>query len=324
MKTVESTHCIFPGAHVELTGDYQSMPIEPPEGLPGLSYARDSVTKPDGVIDFHDDEMVNLQYDDRDFSVQLRGPSTELGNGINSLYLAQGLAEGIRQPKGIFLIHAAATMSPDDKAILLVGNQGYGKTAVTLSLCMEHGHKLIGNDLVLLRGSIDVGSGYNMQIIDGTKYIYLRETALRANSFLGELALGLVPDQSLASFMDKHRVETSQLNIEEAAEVPARIDSVWQVWLDGTNTERVTKHDYSELLKSLFFSERLGRHISGIISPIVRNDGTLLLFSPNFDTAEAQAERLKAASFLSKLCKLVSGPDGSQVASAIVGESPKI
>lgn len=315
---------VFDGATVCLQGIDCDNLVPVPDGIPGAEYAPvNPDLNADGAVVVEDSDSVKLEFDEGSKTLRLRCPANVL-DGTQPLYLAQSLAEGIRQPRGYFLMHAAATVSPEGEGHLLVGNQGYGKTVTALALCLQKGHRLIGNDLVVMRAAPDKqdGSGYGMQFIGGTKYVHLRETAVQANQFLGDYYSSnetTEQDESrLPSFMKKVRIDCDEIGVVPANEsVPVPVNGVWQMWLDGKKQETPRIVDQPLTARNFFFSERLGRHVSGIISPVLDSEGRAVAMVPSMDSDPAREQRLKAAVFLGGECKLVTGPDGEQAAAMI-------
>jgi hypothetical protein len=313
---------LFPGATVDLHGEFQMLP-RMPDGLPGARYAAFmNTSSPDGTIRIIDSAIPAIHFDPKAWTVELRVPSRELQDGVEQLYLAQGLAEGHRQKSGMFMMHAAATVDPRGEGHLLVGVQGSGKTATLLALCFEQQHRIVGNDLVIID---QVSPTEPVRIHVGSTYLHIRETAVQANRFLRinalQSRLETRPDLvDLPSFMKKVRVDSQDIGIAVAAGV-FPLKHVWHIWLDGTNKQEPMIARQSRGANSLFFSERLGRHISGIVSPIKGRDGRILLVPPSFDSQPAWTNRVRMANHLAGICHVATGPDGATVASLIGGHT---
>jgi len=312
---------VFPGATVEISGVDGGLPLQIPDGIPGSRYGTFGDGTVDGSISLEHGEP-DIVLDSESWQLSLTVPEEGFDQGPQVLYLAQGLAEGIRQPRGIFLMHAAATVSPEGRGHLIVGKEGYGKTSTMLALCLQQGHKMIGNDLVLLQAVPgEDPDEYQFRLIGGTNYIHLRKTALNANPSLAAAAdkaaeLGDTMSDG-PSFTSKVRIDGAEFGIEApGGSVP--LSAVWHIWLDGRNDDGAAVSEQSTAVKTLFFSERMARHISGIVSPLMLTDGQAMLFPPSFDTPAAQRQRLRAANHLVSLCKLLTGPEAARAAELIV------
>lgn len=320
MQHVESARVGFTKATVDITSA-PMLPNEIPDGMPGATYLpRSTELWQPGTVSFVESAKPQIEFYPDSWRATVCAPSEKLGDGTELLYLAQGMAEGMRQKRGTFMMHAAATVDPSGNGHLLVGSPGSGKTVTTLALCLQQGHRLVGNDLVVLGRTS--AQNQAMEFYDGTKYIDLRETACQANTFLRHIApqAGRKPQTSLPSFMQKIRLGCDEAGIQPAnGTIP--IKHVWHVWLDGRNQQAAGILDQPRLVRSLFFSERMGRHISGTVSPFKARDGSILAMSPNFDSPQAREARMQAANFLAGICRLVTGPDGARAAALIADQN---
>lgn len=103
----------------------------------------------------------------------ISGSFEEFSQSHTIPYFIHYILESDRAKKGKATIHAAA-VSKRGKGILILGKQGSGKTSITLGLCREYGHSLVGNDLVLAGLQEDIGYLYG-----GTKIFRVRATTIK-------------------------------------------------------------------------------------------------------------------------------------------------
>jgi hypothetical protein len=193
--------------------------------------------------------------------------------GESILYLGYPFLEQQRQQRGILTAHAAA-VSLGGKGYLLLGKGGAGKTSTALSLCRNHGAKLIANDLCLLGGLAP-----NLALFGGSKFFYLRKESIRRN--LPEL-LYLFPDQGGDPWLIKVFVEPEQIGIRRESEtVP--MAGVFLLHVDETK-EECCSMPAGDLPTRLYLNENFSRYIRSTCTTMLGGDTNEMLgYVPSFD-----------------------------------------
>lgn len=83
---------------------------------------------------YYDSKKNNIEYHEERIIIHF--DFCLIGNPINLIYLAYPLIEQYRRQKKQLTCHAAS-ISLDDKGILILGKEGSGKTSIALNLCIQ-------------------------------------------------------------------------------------------------------------------------------------------------------------------------------------------
>jgi hypothetical protein len=222
-------------------------------------------------------------YPERKIAI-LRGKSEELNNGSALVFTALSVTEYVRQMNSELLTHGAAVRFPNGKSIIVLGNQGDGKTTLCYHLCKYLGCELIGNDQVIfgLREGV-------LTTIGGTKYITVRKTATSAH--LKDLNHYFDEPSTLPDWKIKKNFVPEDLGLKTFSGESEVAGVIW-IHLDYLDNEEVfiRRNTKTHLVESLNLTEKLARHINGGATPIVGNNG-LLGLSPSFDTPQTIRNR---------------------------------
>ena len=199
-------------------------------------------------------------------------------------YLAELAAEQKRQLHGGAMLHAAGVYLPgSERGILILGEKGSGKTSIAIGLCMGAEGQLVGNDQVVL-ASYDK----SVQLLDGSKDIHIRRTAAIQDPTL--MSLATFTDKEKPNWDNKKTVSPEQAGIKEAQFAP-KVTDVIQVIIDRTLEKTTVLRERRDTQTLLFITEKISRHIRGVATPILNNDGVFDAFSPSLDTPETAANR---------------------------------
>jgi hypothetical protein len=199
-------------------------------------------------------------------------------------YLAELAAEQKRQLHGGAMLHAAGVYLPrSERGILILGEKGSGKTSTAISLCIGAEGQLVGNDQVIL-----ASSGKAVRLLDGSKDIHIRRTAAIQDPTL--MSLVTFTDQKKPNWDNKKTISPAQAGIDEAQFAP-QVTDVVQVVIDRTLETTTVLRERRDTQTLLFIAEKISRHIRGVATPIMNNDGVFDAFSPSLDTSETAANR---------------------------------
>lgn len=123
----------------------------------------------DVSLEMQESENPSLEFfSERQF--RLSGP---LGNSdfVKQIpYIAYNCSEKIRQERmGLTSLHGVSLVSPDNQGILVLGDKGSGKTALSMALAMYKGYRLLANDLALLQNDRKT-----LSLVTGSKVMDIR------------------------------------------------------------------------------------------------------------------------------------------------------
>jgi len=259
-------------------------PVSPMDlGIPACRYSGEHVVTP-LKVEFFESETSGIVWDSQCTTAKILGNKSDLESGSHLIFRAICVAEYQRQKEGKILTHGAGMASPDGRGLLLLGNQGAGKTSIALSLGTR-GYSIVGNDQVIF-GQSDRG----IDLIDGTKYLTIRKNVLRYN--LPNLTSIDFPTNGRSKWDTKVIVNPEDVGISECT-APVPLCAVFIVHLDGSGTDKagIKKLTPCDLQNNLFLSEKFSRHISGIATPLLADDGRLLALSPSFDDTDTLKTR---------------------------------
>lgn len=244
-----------------------------------------------------DSEMVKIDYADlmhhdgnrvicmeRENHLEFVAPARRYDKCGTIFYLAELAAEQKRQLHGGAMLHAAGVYIPgSERGILILGEKGSGKTSTAIGLCMDAEGQLVGNDQVVL-----ASSDKSVQLLDGSKDVHIRRTAAIQDSTL--MSLVTFTDKEKPNWDNKKTVLPEQAGIKEAQFAP-KVTDVIQVAIDRTLEKTTVLRERRDTQTLLFVTEKISRHIRGVATPIMNNDGLFEAFSPSLDTPETAANR---------------------------------
>lgn len=216
----------------------------------------------------------------------------------NLHHIMYTISEGSRQIfKSECTIHAAAVSLPSsDRAILILGDKGSGKTITTYALCSYYDAELIGNDLVII-GSDKQGKQY---LHGGTtnftfrKYVmgkFFPDLLLEKNNASASISTGI-------DYESKIMLNPNQLNI------PVCVDKKYIALVIRVNVHALAAANsvskiFDKPTEALRLHENFARYIRGQTTPLVlEKDGTISGHFPSFDSIEMQAMRNKMVNSL--------------------------
>lgn len=210
-----------------------------------------------------------------DKSVLVTVPLEQLQSGEVLLYAALPFLEVLHQRKQVVTMHAAA-VEFGDKAILLLGKAGAGKTSLTLSLCRNHRARLIGNDIVklgLVNGLVHACAG--------SKYFFLRQESIKRN--IPEL-LSLFPQSEKDPWTHKIYCSPERLGVSTCErEIP--ITKCYLVHVDETMDELyATSADRMDT--RLYLNENMSRYIRGTAIALFGQSSQFMGYVPSFDSSD--------------------------------------
>jgi hypothetical protein len=212
------------------------------------------------------------------------------------LYLAYLVLENQLQRRGYVTLHAAAACW-GDRAVLLLGSAGAGKTTTLLRLCRDHGAAMIGNDLVVAGGPADVPAA-----LAGTRHLRLRHASVAR--VMPELQ-GLFPGEVTDSWRAKRTLSPARLGISPAAG-PAQIHVTVFVHVDPGYGKLVDEPG-DTLVHRLNLHENAVRYIRGGSTPWLSR-GRFGPYVPPLDDPAAHAGRTAILERLLEGSRYVAGP----------------
>ncbi len=227
---------------------------------------------------------------------RLAWPTNDLAPGA-LLYLAHALLERKIAQKGYFSLHSAC-VELGSVGILLLGASGAGKTSTAISLCRQHGGRLIGNDLTVV--GLDSGRPH---CVAGTKSILLREASVQET--LPDLAY--VFGSSVDPWRTKVFVSPASLGIEVVG-CSTEIGLVVFLHIDQSRTD-VHIGETNNLASRLFLHEQLARYIRGTALFVsARTSLRPVGFMPSFDTPDSLSRRTLLVEDLVSRSTYLTGP----------------
>lgn len=225
------------------------------------------------VIEYVDAQDSNVSYSGKQAIITMPLPMFQDGELL--LYVALPFLEVLHQRKQIVTIHAAS-VELAGKAILLLGKAGAGKTSLTLSLCQNHGAKLIGNDIVKV-GLVDG----KIFACAGSKYFFLRQESIKRN--LPEL-LSLFPQSGKDSWTHKIYCLPERLGISTCQEYTL-ISKSYLVHVDETMQDQYSE-SADKMDTRLYLHENMSRYIRGTAVALFGNGSRFLGYIPSFDSPD--------------------------------------
>jgi hypothetical protein len=205
----------------------------------------------------------------------IRAPWLSLHDGETLLYASLPFVELQRQNHGFVTIHAAA-VSFNEKAVLILGKEGSGKTIAALTLCKNYGGKLIGNDLVVVGLPKEDD---NVIMRSGTKFLHLRYESISRN--MPEL-LHLFPEKNDDSWLRKVIIDPPDAGIDLCFGKVSLLN-VFLVHIDETKDNLLVK-SADTIVNRLYLNENFSRYIKGTCITLFGEKLNYLGYVPSFDS----------------------------------------
>ncbi|MEI7777576.1 MAG: hypothetical protein WCI52_03120 [bacterium] len=225
------------------------------------------------VVEYENAPSKPAHYSDN--SVQVTVPIQQLQTGELLLYAALPFLEVLHQRKQVVTMHAAA-VELGGRAIMLLGKAGAGKTSLTISLCRNHGARLVGNDIVKIRLVGESAFAYA-----GSKYFFLRKESIKRN--IPDL-LGMFPQSGKDPWTHKIYCLPDRLGISTCVgEMP--IVKSYLVHVDETMNELYTT-SADRMDTRLYLNENMSRYIRGTAVALFGGSSQLMGYIPSFDTPD--------------------------------------
>lgn len=192
-------------------------------------------------------------------------------------YLVYAMTERVRQQElSIVTVHAAA-VSKENHGLLILGDKGAGKTSLLLSLGIDCGYKIIGNDLVLLQ------DGSPLTLFAGLPSIDIRDSIVDKFQKLQDLKKPKNPE--LGPYERKTHVYPQDVEIMVETN-PVPVCAVVRVNLHDSNPQTVCSAKIPTTTELLRLNENFSRYIRGLTTPVEIKDGKIQGYYPSFDTKE--------------------------------------
>lgn len=238
-------------------------------------------------------EYRNVDIDDSSIicdnnKIQLHYPIKELTKQ-NIIYSARYLLEKQWGENGKATCHSAC-VEKDGKAILILGNEGAGKTSIALNLCMRYGYNLISNDQTIIGKQDDI-----LMAFGGTKFISLRYTSVKENM---PNLIKVFGEKEIEEWSEKVIVMARDLEIKEVNEkVP--IEQVVRVHTDN-RIDSLKSSQGDNWRNNFLLYEILTENIRNTNSTIVDKYGHPIGYVPSYDTKEMYEKRVDVINTINK------------------------
>ena len=277
-----------------------------PDGLEGTHCV-------DGKVNFIPGDEVKVEYCE-DHELTIHGPAKMFERARAITHIAGYMAECLRSSKSNrMLVHSAAVYSPEsDMSYILIGEKGAGKTTLAIRLCREYGFEIVGNDQVYigLNDESELVSG------EGSKWIDIRETAVRADTYLGSFALDLIKGGKPCSWNNKLHINPYEIGIKPRHD-DAVIDELFNVRIDSYQHPLYTA-PWEGLQRNLILHEKIGRHVTGQATPFQNDQGEYLGSLPPINLSESLRVRDEiVGAIIKKGITELFGHDSAEIAKYI-------
>jgi|AntAceMinimDraft_4_1070372.scaffolds.fasta_scaffold16892_2 hypothetical protein len=216
--------------------------------------------------------------------VHINIPFEKLETGELLFYSALPFLEVQRQRSSAVTMHAAAVEFLG-KAVLLLGKSGAGKTSIALSLCLNHGAQLIGND-ILIAGIVDG----NVTVGSGNKFLRLRKESVKRNM---PKLLNLFPVSEKDPWTHKIDCLPETLGI-DTCNANMSIGRSYLVHVDNT-MEKLYVANANTMDTRLYLNENMSRYIRGTAIAIFGESSQFMGYVPSYDLPNFFRMRIKLA-----------------------------
>lgn len=222
----------------------------------------------------------------------VEAPKEDIADGQALAYLSYWLSEGQRQREKSFTIHAAS-VSVNDRGILLIGDRGAGKTSLMLGLAKKYPTRLIANDLTILS---HIPSEEKVLLEEGSKRIRLR---LRSVISRFPHLIPQFPDIKGSTWTTKVLVTPDQLGVEIESK-PTMLSRAFLIHLSNIEDEDIIVKRASGIVPYFELYENLSRIIRGSAVSIFGSKDSILGFIPSLETEHTHNNKVALLDYLVK------------------------
>jgi len=223
----------------------------------------------------------SIDYDEAERTMVISGKPDQIADSL--VYMLYTYSEVQRQAEDRYTLHAAAVCK-EGQGILILGSKGAGKTALAMSLCVDWGYDLIGNDVVIVGRS--AAGGFQIYGGDGV----FKPRRLTMDEF--PQFRDIVPfDVEKNDFEAKAIVHPNELGVSVEDGSVSFVSAV-QVFMhaDKNTALRVTEPPYEALRLNLY--ENASRYIRGVTTPVFDSEGRFMCSLPSFDNHDLSCGRI--------------------------------
>ena len=207
-------------------------------------------------------------------------PIEEL-NQSSIVYMGYVMIEKQRAERHSLTSHSAC-VDYNGVGALILGKEGSGKTTTAIKMCESHGFFLVANDLSI----IEYSDPKNINVIEGTKYIFLRKESIKRN--LPQL-LDKFGDDKVDSWLNKVKVLPEQIGIR--AKKSTKLKRAFIVHVDNSQKElKVTNGN--TMVNKLYLNENFHKYKRNACTTFLNKDFEMAGFVPSFDTRQYYNERV--------------------------------
>lgn len=149
----------------------------------------------DFTVRYLDDEKEEITFNYKD-EIIFMAPWSKVQHGESLKTLIMASAQWVLQNNGVFMLHASC-VAKDNKALLLFGTSGAGKTSLAIKLCRKYGFSFISNGSTLIKvvnnnvivlGTVKKGiklrySSYSRMDIDHANILFAVDRNKKSNDF---------------------------------------------------------------------------------------------------------------------------------------------
>lgn len=228
-------------------------------------------------------------------TLEIRGPLKEIMKASTIPYRAHFMIEPQLNNNSIFTTQGAG-VSKDQKAILLMGKGGSGKTSISLELCRKYNFDLIGNDLVLV--GLKNSKGY---LFGGTKVFPIRFTTVKY--YNEDLQKYFENTAETDEWINKINLYPKDLAISIEKKLPVKMIKAFYIHLDNNKSAPLHVQKIGKkgtlYMGSLFLYEELSRYIRGVCNQVVMGPRfNLVGYLPSLDTDDYHKKRIRLINWL--------------------------
>ncbi len=273
------------------------------------------------VVNCLTDPTVSMNLEGSNSSCLLSGPFEDQNMSISLPHVIYNLGEFHRQKElRMVSVHAAAMVSPSGVGVIILGDKGVGKTTTCLTLGIEHGYKLIGNDLIIIQDNEAMP-----RVIAGSQIIDIRSVTLEKMPAVS-LKLNYKKDNnSRHGREDKITTDPESLGIVVNSK-PREIGLVVRVSAHP-DVETLTVTGITDpVIERLRLAENMSRYIRGLATPIYVSNNSIRGYFPSMDDKELTEMRNRMIDTLINKVqfKYILGTTPSSIAEEIVKTIKKI
>ncbi|MEO6508547.1 MAG: hypothetical protein ABIO02_01210 [Patescibacteria group bacterium] len=255
------------------------------DSFPGWNLQFKTPSSPHKIYFNESTDDNGLHYSPENKTLFMHGAKEHFLSGQVLAYSGFWLMEEQRQRDSQFTMHSSA-VARNDRGLIMIGDEGAGKTSLMMKLAYDHGFSVASNDLTVLGYD---ASSQQAHIMDGTTKIRLRLASVQRN--FPQLTNCFNPGSSESVWDQKVVVKPEDIGLRRLhTAVP--LATAFSIYLDSDPSRNLNIERADDIHIRYKLYEDMSRIIRGSAISLFTNHSRILGYLPSLDNEEIHNSRI--------------------------------